>query len=118
MKDGCFHFSQKKSLDQLIPNAGDEAQDLLRRLLHFNPDKRITAEEGVRHSYVASYVICTDSFLSSYFFIYIRFHNPSEEMIKGYDVVPQLSDDIQLTVDEYRKKLYEVIHLVRFRIRE
>ncbi len=29
-------------------------------------------------------------------------------MIKGYDVIPQLSDDIQLTVDEYRKKLYEV----------
>lgn len=29
-------------------------------------------------------------------------------MTKGYDVVPQLSDDIQLTVDEYRKKLYEV----------
>ncbi|CAF0862136.1 unnamed protein product [Adineta ricciae] len=84
---------QKKSFDQLIPNAGDEAQDLLRRLLHFNPDKRITAEEGVRHSYVAS------------------FHNPSEEIVKGYDVVPQLSDDIQLTVDEYRKKLYELIQL-------
>ena len=29
-------------------------------------------------------------------------------MSKGYDVVPQLSDDIQLTVDQYRKKLYEV----------
>jgi hypothetical protein len=42
-------------------------------------------------------------------FCLIRFHNPSEEIIKGYDVVPQLSDDIQLTVDEYRKKLYEVI---------
>jgi mitogen-activated protein kinase 15 len=38
----------------------------------------------------------------------IRFHNASEEIVKGYDVVPQLSDDIQLTVDEYRKKLYEV----------
>ncbi len=40
--------------------------------------------------------------------LFIRFHNPSEEITKGYDVVPQLSDDIQLTVDEYRKKLYEV----------
>ena len=43
-----------------------------------------------------------------FYFIKIRFHNPSEEITKGYDVVPQLSDDIQLTVDEYRKKLYEV----------
>ncbi|CAF3276958.1 unnamed protein product [Rotaria socialis] len=84
---------QKKSFDTFIPNAGDEALDLLRRLLHFNPDKRITADDGLRHSFVVS------------------FHNPSEEMTKGYDVVPQLSDDIQLTVDEYRKKLYELIQL-------
>ncbi|CAF1503477.1 unnamed protein product [Adineta steineri] len=84
---------QKKSLDNLLPNAGEEALDLLRRLLHFNPDKRITAEEGVRHPYV------------------ISFHNSNDEMTKGYDVVPQLSDDIQLSVDEYRKKLYELIQL-------
>ncbi|CAF4281319.1 unnamed protein product, partial [Adineta steineri] len=84
---------QKKSLDNLLPNAGEEALDLLRRLLHFNPDKRITAEDGVRHPYV------------------ISFHNSNDEMTKGYDVVPQLSDDIQLSVDEYRKKLYELIQL-------
>ena len=77
-------------MENLIPNAGDDALDLLRRLLHFNPDKRITAEDGLRHPFVAS------------------FHNPSEEIVKDYDVVPPLSDDIQLTVDEYRKKLYEV----------
>ncbi|CAF1245014.1 unnamed protein product [Rotaria sordida] len=84
---------QKKSLEHFIPNASEEALDLLRRLLHFNPDKRITAEDGLRHPFVVS------------------FHNPNEEIIKGYDVVPQLSDDIQLTVDEYRKKLYELIQL-------
>ncbi|CAF0782997.1 unnamed protein product [Didymodactylos carnosus] len=83
----------KKSLDNLIPSANDDTLDLLKRLLHFNPDKRITAEEGLRHNYV------------------ISFHNPNDEMIKGYDVVPQLSDDIQLTVEEYRKKLYELIQL-------
>ena len=92
----------------MIPNANDESLDLLRRLLHFNPDKRITADEALRHSFVVSYVVsCLDaqhdlhSHRSS-------FHNPSEEITKGYDVVPQLSDDIQLTVDQYRKKLYEV----------
>ncbi len=36
-------------------------------------------------------------------------------MIKGYDVIPQLSDDIQLTVDEYRKKLYEVNRILIFK---
>ena len=47
-------FRPKKSLDNLIPNASDEALDLLRRLLHFNPDKRVTAEEGLRHMFVVS----------------------------------------------------------------
>ena len=105
-------FRSKKSFENLIPTANEESLDLLRRLLHFNPDKRITAEEGLRHPFVHSYV---ENFLSVFFyfnpfflFFDIRFHNPSEEIIKGYDVVPQLSDDIQLTVDEYRKKLYEV----------
>jgi len=37
-----------------------------------------------------------------------RFHNPSEEIVIGHDVIPPLSDDIQLTVEEYRNKLYEV----------
>jgi mitogen-activated protein kinase 15 len=43
-------------LENVIPNATDESLDLLRRLLQFNPDKRITAEDGIRHSFVSSYV--------------------------------------------------------------
>lgn len=50
------NFRSKKSLENLIPNAGDESIDLLRRLLQFNPDKRITAEEGLHHSFVNAYV--------------------------------------------------------------
>jgi len=83
-------------LDSLVPSGDEEAVDLLRRLLHFNPDKRVTADEGLRHRFVVSYVLVFTS------------NHPNEEIVKGYDVVPQLSDDIQLTVDEYRKKLYEV----------
>lgn len=37
-----------------------------------------------------------------------RFHNPSEEIVIGRDVVPPINDDIQLTVEEYRSNLYEV----------
>ncbi|XP_069127174.1 extracellular signal-regulated kinase 2-like isoform X4 [Argopecten irradians] len=81
----------KRTFEDMLPDAPKEAIDLLRRLLHFNPDKRITADEGLRHPYVS------------------RFHNPSEEKSIDYDVVPPLSDDVQLTVDEYRNKLYEMI---------
>jgi serine/threonine protein kinase len=44
-------------MENLMPNAGEEALDLLRRLLHFNPDKRVTAEDGLRHPFVVSYVL-------------------------------------------------------------
>lgn len=81
----------KKSLDELLEGAPKEAIDLCKKLLQFNPDKRITADEALRHPYVT------------------RFHNPKDEISLNYDVVPPLSDDVQLTVDEYRTKLYEMI---------
>ena len=42
------------------------------------------------------------------FSLLYRFHNPAEEVSLNFDVVPPLSDDVQLTVDQYRSKLYEV----------
>ena len=37
-----------------------------------------------------------------------RFHNAAEEIVVGHDIVPPISDSVQLTVDEYRSRLYEV----------
>lgn len=50
-------------------------------------------------------------------FIYlIRFHSESQEPKIGRDIVPPVDDDIQLTVDEYRQNLYEVVlYLVRIK---
>ena len=42
----------------------------------------------------------------------IRFHNSAEEKVIGRDVVTPICDDVQLTVDEYRTKLYEVRCLI------
>ncbi|XP_041358022.1 mitogen-activated protein kinase 15-like [Gigantopelta aegis] len=81
----------RKKFEDLIPDAPADGLDLMKRLLHFNPDKRVTAEEALKHPYVE------------------RFHNPSEEHTLDYDVVPPISDETQLTVDEYRSKLYEMI---------
>jgi hypothetical protein len=84
-------YGQKKSLEDLVSSANKESIDLLRRLLQFNPNKRMTADDALNHSYVGS------------------FHNKKEEIVKGYDVVPQLDDNVRLTVDEYRNKLYSYI---------
>ncbi|XP_065669565.1 extracellular signal-regulated kinase 2 isoform X2 [Hydra vulgaris] len=81
----------RKSLNDLFPDSPDDALDLLNKLLQFNPDKRITAEEALSHPYLS------------------KFHNPSQELELTYDVVPPVDDDVQLSVAEYRTKLYESI---------
>lgn len=83
-------FKPKKCLEDMLPHSPSDAIDLLKRLLHFNPDKRLTAEQALAHPYVA------------------KFHNPEEEISLDYDIVPPLDDDVQLSVEEYRVKLYEV----------
>ncbi|XP_019727462.1 mitogen-activated protein kinase 15 [Hippocampus comes] len=77
--------------DLLQSLAPPDALDLLKGLLVFNPDKRLTAENALQHPYVA------------------RFHNPGKELSLHYDVVLPLDDDVQLSVEQYRNKLYEMI---------
>ncbi|KAJ3609252.1 hypothetical protein NHX12_023776 [Muraenolepis orangiensis] len=77
--------------DLLQPTVPPDALDLLKRLLVFNPDKRLTAEQALQHPYVA------------------RFHNPAKEPSLGYHVVLPVDDDTQLSVVQYRNKLYEMI---------
>ncbi|XP_039976782.1 mitogen-activated protein kinase 15 isoform X2 [Xiphias gladius] len=77
--------------DLLQPSVPPDALDLLKGLLVFNPDKRLNAEQALQHPYVA------------------RFHNPAKEPALNYDVVLPIDDDIQLSVVQYRNKLYEMI---------
>ena len=91
----------KQPLRTLLASAPVDAVDLLEKLLVLNPHKRLTAEQALEHPYVRA------------------FHKPEREPALDHDVVPTLSDAIQLTVDEYRTKLYEVIaHQKRAEIRE
>ncbi|NXP06596.1 MK15 kinase, partial [Thinocorus orbignyianus] len=83
---------QQVTFEQILPPSTPlPALDLLKKLLVFNPDKRLTAEEALQHPYVK------------------RFHCPAREPSLDYDVILPLGDDIQLSVAEYRNKLYEMI---------
>ncbi|XP_009893786.1 PREDICTED: mitogen-activated protein kinase 15 [Charadrius vociferus] len=83
---------QRVTFEEILPSSTPlPALDLLKKLLVFNPDKRLTAEEALQHPYVK------------------RFHCPAREPSLDYDVILPLGDDIQLSVGEYRNKLYEMI---------
>ena len=82
---------KQKSLEHLFPNASPEATDLLRKLLVFNPDKRITAEEALAHPYVA------------------QFHDPATEPVCGHLITVPISDNTKYTIGEYRDRLYHEI---------
>ncbi|NXL08445.1 MK15 kinase, partial [Mesembrinibis cayennensis] len=83
---------QRVTFEEILPSSTPlPALDLLKKLLVFNPDKRLTAEEALQHPYVK------------------RFHCPAREPSLDYDVILPLGDNIQLSVAEYRNKLYEMI---------
>ena len=46
-----------KTLRDLLVGAPPDAIDLLEKLMVFNPDKRLTAEQALRHPYVARCVV-------------------------------------------------------------
>ncbi|NXH17781.1 MK15 kinase, partial [Bucco capensis] len=94
----CMSFRQRVTFEEILPPSTPlPALDLLKKLLVFNPDKRLTAEEALQHPYVK------------------RFHCPAREPSLDYDVVLPLGDDTQLSVAEYRNQLYEMILEKKFK---
>ena len=80
----------RRSFAMLYPNASVEALDVMNKLLQFNPQKRISAQNALEHPYVSS------------------FRNPEEEIVLDSDVIPKLDDNTKCNVDKYRTRLYEV----------
>ena len=77
-----------KSLKDLLPKASPEALDFIKNCLCFNPNKRLTAQQALKHPYVAA------------------FHNPEEEKVCSRPIRIPLDDNIKLTVQDYRDRLY------------
>ncbi|XP_035132865.1 mitogen-activated protein kinase 15 isoform X1 [Callithrix jacchus] len=82
----------RRTLDALLPpDTSPEALDLLRRLLVFAPDKRLSATQALQHPYLQ------------------RFHCSSDEWARKEDVQLQVHEGLQLSVPEYRSRVYQMI---------
>ncbi|CAH0403220.1 unnamed protein product [Chilo suppressalis] len=81
----------RASLTALLSCACRDASDLVQRLLVFNPARRLSAEMALDHEYVS------------------KFHRERDEPILASDVLLPLRDDKQMSVDDYRNKLYSIM---------
>ena len=90
----------RNPLENILAGAPKDAVDFVKKILVFNPDKRPSADELLKHEYVS------------------KFSNPAEESSLDYIVSPPLADDIQLSVAEYRDTLYKMITRKKHEIRE
>ncbi|XP_017771950.1 PREDICTED: putative serine/threonine-protein kinase C05D10.2 [Nicrophorus vespilloides] len=75
----------------LGPDVPFDGLDLIHKLLFFNPSKRLTAQQALKHPYVS------------------KFHDPDQEIDMPCTVTIPFNDDIRLSVDDYRNKLYEIM---------
>ncbi|MFH4976820.1 hypothetical protein AB6A40_003529 [Gnathostoma spinigerum] len=89
----------RKPIETLIAGSDPNAIDLVNRLLLFAPHRRLNVDQCLIHPYV------------------LQFHNPTDEPALDYDVTLPLPDHIQLSIDDYRNKLYEMIQQKRLNLR-
>eukprot|EP00118_Oscarella_pearsei_P014351 m.122508 g.122508 ORF g.122508 m.122508 type:complete len:542 (+) comp37788_c1_seq3:94-1719(+) len=97
---GQIRHRGRRSLQDICSSASPDALDLLSRLLQFNPDKRLTAEEALRHPFLA------------------KFRQPDKEPVLRRDVVLRLDDNEHLSIEEYRRQLYQDIAERRKELKE
>ena len=84
--------TKKASLEALFPTAPEDAIDLMKKLLKFNPSDRLTVEEALEHSYVS------------------QFHVVENEPVCKKIITIPIDDNKKFSIKEYRLKIYTDIH--------
>jgi mitogen-activated protein kinase 15 len=80
-----------KNWNLTFPTATADEIDLLKGLLKFNPNHRLTIDQALSHKYVQD------------------FHDPEKEITCSKTINIGIDDNVKFSVKEYRTKLYEDI---------
>ena len=82
--------TRRATWTRMYPKASPVAIDLVERLMQYDPQKRMSAAEGLRHEYCA------------------QFHDPESEVTYAHGrVAISVHDNKKLSVSKYRDLLYE-----------
>jgi mitogen-activated protein kinase 15 len=79
-----YRYARIETLDGVSP----EAMDLIQKLVVFNPKKRWSADQCLRHPFVR------------------RFRDPHKEITAPCTISPTLPDSVKFTVRDYRNQTY------------
>uniref|UniRef100_A0A1B0D826 Protein kinase domain-containing protein n=2 Tax=Phlebotomus papatasi TaxID=29031 RepID=A0A1B0D826_PHLPP len=79
------------TIDDLLQGGPEDGVSLTKMLLILDPAKRLTAKDALSHKYVE------------------RYRRTIDELELTRNIVPPFRDDVQLSVSEYRSKLYELM---------
>ncbi|TYZ66791.1 hypothetical protein PybrP1_002607, partial [[Pythium] brassicae (nom. inval.)] len=80
-----------RPLEELFPKASPEALDLIRQCFWFDPSKRITCDDALKHPYVA------------------QFHNEKDEPSAPGALQIVVDDNTKYSAADYRDRLYREI---------
>jgi len=81
----------------VYPKASVDACDLLHKLMHWDPDKRLTALEGMSHPYCSQFIGCDP---------YSK--DPLRRVAPRLVTTP-FDDNDKRSTQVYREKLYEAV---------
>jgi len=84
-----LEVTKGQTLEEMFNNIDDVSLDFMTRLLDFNPDKRLTIEESLAHTYVE------------------QFRAEEEEIVCEKKIVIPIDDNKKLNVAAYRNELYQ-----------